>query len=394
MTWENQPLFPSELMLDFLQKEFTDRSMPEDLWNKLEMQYGERVYSEILYFLTQTHFEPPEARKHWQAIMGHQSFLRQSLGRDLGLRVALADYFINLHPTVDNPMILEISRYLTQERLSLRDELTGLYNRRYFNHILQQEIDRSRRFEEPLSLLMVDIDHFKKFNDTYGHVAGDRVLTELAGLFRETSRSIDHLTRYGGEEFAFILPRSNDREAYMAAQRHRIAVQNHCFQGDETKKLSVSIGVASCPKDAIEAWALVEKADQALYVCKRKTRNMVQNYSADQRRHRRFPITMDLLLKDLNNRNRQARGKTRNISFGGLLGESGTYFDPGVDVEIALTPNDHKMTIHLSGRCIRVEPHTTDGDNSMYGLGIRFKLTDYPDEERSLKTLIKQLTVT
>jgi len=167
------------------------------------------------------------------------------------------------------------------QKLSQLDGLTGLNNRRMFQDRLLQEINRRDRTRKPLSLLMLDIDHFKQFNDSFGHQAGDIVLKQLARIITTQCRcaSIDICCRYGGEEFAIIMPELELHKAVKAAERLRSAVENEVFNFDAENtegKVAVSIGAAGVMgEEDISPEELVKKADEALYLSKRTGRNRV-----------------------------------------------------------------------------------------------------------------------
>jgi len=162
-------------------------------------------------------------------------------------------------------------------RLASTDGLTELYNHRTFQERLAQEVDRANRYGRPLSLVMVDVDHFKIYNDTYGHPQGDIVLRELARLLREVSRTSDVVARYGGEEFALILPETDRVSAQKIGHRLCEQVERHAFPGEghlPSNALTISIGVAThTPAGTKEA--LLKNADAALYNAKRSGRNRV-----------------------------------------------------------------------------------------------------------------------
>lgn len=166
-----------------------------------------------------------------------------------------------------------------QERLvreTITDELTGLHNFRYFQTVLGTEVERARRYGKQLSILVLDIDHFKKYNDAHGHPMGNMVLKGVAAALKETLRSVDLLARYGGEEFVALLPETGREAARRAAERVREAVDACAFPGAETQpegKVTVSIGGASFPHDAKVARDLLAKADKALYAAKSSGRN-------------------------------------------------------------------------------------------------------------------------
>jgi diguanylate cyclase (GGDEF)-like protein/PAS domain S-box-containing protein len=162
-------------------------------------------------------------------------------------------------------------------KVANRDALTGLFNRLYFEDALAQKVLESRRYGTGLSLAMIDIDHFKRFNDTYGHLAGDEVLRRIAGIMAEGCRAADIVARYGGEEFALILPATSGDDAFPVADRLRGLIEAHVVRyKDEDLRMTVSIGVASfdaARHDAQET--LVDEADAALYEAKKSGRNRV-----------------------------------------------------------------------------------------------------------------------
>lgn len=162
--------------------------------------------------------------------------------------------------------------------LAVKDGLTGLYNHRYFKRFLTQEINRANRHKSQVSLIMMDIDHFKNYNDTHGHLAGDEVLRNVAKLMTENIRSIDVAARYGGEEFVIVLPQTNKNAAKIVAEKLRTLVGNQKFQSEDTQpngKITISMGVATFPENATDIEELIHQADQRLYHAKSLGRNCV-----------------------------------------------------------------------------------------------------------------------
>ncbi|HET9987476.1 MAG TPA: GGDEF domain-containing protein, partial [Kofleriaceae bacterium] len=166
-------------------------------------------------------------------------------------------------------------------QLAVTDGLTGLYNHRHFHERLSLEVERSQRSGLPLSLLMLDVDHFKQFNDSHGHPAGDEVLRQLARVLADTRRANDVVARYGGEEFAVILVDTAKFTAAKVAERVRERIVAHDFADRSAKSppITVSFGVATYPEDGSDAEALVRAADTALYAAKRAGRNRVVLYT-------------------------------------------------------------------------------------------------------------------
>ena len=185
---------------------------------------------------------------------------------------------------IANQLSLQMSRirlYEQVEALAVTDALTELSVRRYFLQRATEELERSRRHKLPCTLLMADLDHFKDKNDTYGHLVGDVVLREVAGLLKRHLREIDLIARYGGEEFILMLIETSPDQAFPIAERLRQLVEVHPIRAyDELLTQTISIGLAGFPEDANTLEELIERADQALYAAKHAGRNQVMRASA------------------------------------------------------------------------------------------------------------------
>jgi len=176
--------------------------------------------------------------------------------------------------SIENARLFEETR-----QLAITDELTGLANHRHFYQQLAREVRRAQRYKRPLTLMMLDLDHFKGYNDRYGHLAGDHALRETAEVLRRNARDVDILARYGGEEYAIILPETDLNQAAFQAERIRAAVATHAFRGKESSPqgdLTVSIGVATLTPGMRKIEQLVHDADQALYRAKGQGRNRLE----------------------------------------------------------------------------------------------------------------------
>lgn len=163
-------------------------------------------------------------------------------------------------------------------QLAITDGLTGLYNHRYLKEHLEQELYRASRHLSEVSTVMIDIDHFKKYNDTYGHPAGDALLSAVARLLKENIRKIDIAARYGGEEFCLVLAETNKAAAVVVAEKMRKLVELSQFQPQEARvngRVTISLGVATFPDDATSMNDLIAIADRRLYHAKQGGRNQV-----------------------------------------------------------------------------------------------------------------------
>lgn len=169
------------------------------------------------------------------------------------------------------------------KELSITDELTKIFNRRYFYERFEREMLRSQRYNRQLSVIMVDIDHFKMFNDTHGHLHGDDVLRDVAKILEASLRKADIVARFGGEEFVILLPEIDLSHAKTVAEKLRRAVASHQFPLAHTQpmgRVTISLGVASFPEDALRGRELLQLADEALYLAKRRGRNQVATLGA------------------------------------------------------------------------------------------------------------------
>jgi diguanylate cyclase (GGDEF)-like protein len=181
------------------------------------------------------------------------------------------------------------------------DGLTGLHNYRIFRKRLDEEMERAKRYSRDLSLLMINIDHFKSFNDIYGHQAGDSVLQTVSRQLLKFIRNTDFAARYGGEEFIVILPETTSDQAYVVAERLRSSINSYEFtlNKKEIAYITVSIGYATFPDDADEPEVLIRKADQGLYMAKENGRNRVSKYYDEKEKTEgALPKEMNTILSD------------------------------------------------------------------------------------------------
>ena len=245
---------------------------------------------------------PKEPRRHLETqgcfsstlVAGKSIYILPLFSRDLlqGIIVLSWDYErkSDFHSHMDDALrvvaaqtALGIERqhlYSGVEKIGLTDALTGLANRRLFNYLIEREINRSRRYGRPVSLVMMDIDFFKRINDTWGHPVGDVVLRDLGALVRQSVRKLDVPVRYGGEEFALILPETTLEEAVNLAERFRIMVERNVFSnGRERIPVTVSMGVASIGNSPVpenmDPEEFLQMADRALYQAKQSGRNRI-----------------------------------------------------------------------------------------------------------------------
>jgi diguanylate cyclase (GGDEF)-like protein len=185
--------------------------------------------------------------------------------------------------TISNIAAISIQnamRYELLEQMATTDGLTGLHNHRRFQEMLEEEVEEAKRYEHKLSLMLVDIDHFKRVNDTYGHPKGDEVLRRVARVLNELARTTDRVCRYGGEEFAIIMPQTDKNGGRLLAERFRTEIKEQVFQSDQGEfSITFSVGVCTFPDQARHKQELIDKADQALYHAKNHGRDQTVHYA-------------------------------------------------------------------------------------------------------------------
>lgn len=354
----------------------------------LAERYGAGVYGALLFAAVHLEFGQRAALKHFSDAVRHWESLLASTGREVDFRVALLDYFLTINRRIKNPKIIEVKIFEKTRQETELDELTRLYNFRYFNKAVQNEVVRSKRYHAPMSLVLFDIDDFKHYNDTNGHPAGNRALKKFAGIIRKTVREVDIAARFGGEEFALLLPETNKQGAFTIAERIRKAVARASFvnaRSQPLKRFSVSGGVASLHVDAKSVSALIKRADQALYQAKARGKNQIALYVNELREHERVSTAImgrlnvpstagDVVLVE-------------DISESGLLFRYERALPMATVCQLALPLPGRQTTVCCQVKVRRVEELKRD---RLYGIGasiVQMKATD----KKALKTFVRSL---
>jgi len=321
----------------------------------LEVPYGDAVYSELFRVLCHLRLDPGEAKRLWGEVLGHRGVMQERLGSPLDLRVAMLSYLMEVRHTLEDPKIIERSEFEQTQESAYTDHLTGLRNFRYFAEQLNHEVLRSDQYGEPLSLVMLDIDHFKKLNDRNGHEAGNEVLRRVGGIILETLRKVDVGARYGGEEFAVIMPSTPKRGAYAAAERLRAAITETVFPQAAHQplgRLTASLGIATYPAEGRNAAEFVEQCDRALYLAKAGGRDRVGMLGG----MRSFPRVHIELDGHCRTAGEHRSLRTIQLGTGGMLFRTTAPLELGalVEAEIVLPERTSRLTI--SGRVLRINP--------------------------------------
>ncbi|MCB2182421.1 MAG: GGDEF domain-containing protein [Desulfobulbaceae bacterium] len=264
-----------DLDLQFVGEEAGDIQMSEERQAKhadLKRQLGDMFYADLVFALTNKQYPSYYSKQLWQRILHHKATLIRQLKRNPGISVAAHDYLSNIKDVDEELKVIPEEKLGAFTDIAIKDGLTSLYDHATFQAKLKEEVSRFNRYGTQVSLIMLDIDHFKHYNDRFGHQSGDKLLMELSTLLLDDCRDVDIVCRYGGEEFVIILPATSSREGFQLAERLRLDIRKR-FKG---KSVTVSLGIANCPDHAESRDALVRAADKALYKAKNQGRNNSQ----------------------------------------------------------------------------------------------------------------------
>ncbi|MCB1174384.1 MAG: GGDEF domain-containing protein [Leptospiraceae bacterium] len=238
----------------------------------LRQHSDDGFYVDLFRVLLHHQFEAAQAQKLWNAILMHTAEMERALGRSIGFRVAMLDFLLHQNRIIKSPMIVEISLFEQMVKNALLDQLTGIYNRRFFDQFFEQEINRAARHHHNVALFFFDLDNFKQYNDQNGHRAGDEALQMIGTLMRLSFRREDMPCRFGGEEFAVILPETDTDGALLVANRFRQYVKEANFPGGS---LTLSGGICHYPFHGQNPTELYLKVDAALYQAKEQGKDRI-----------------------------------------------------------------------------------------------------------------------
>jgi len=358
----------------------------ERITEKIKKKYkknSKMIYRDLLKIFTNLDFNADEANKHWNKILEQKALLSKRLKRDVGLRVAMLDYFIHKNKMLKNPKIIEIEIFDKLSTSVITDELTHLYNKRFFTETLYRETLRAKRYNLDLSVLMLDIDDFKRCNDKFGHLFGDRVLAQIADILEKNIRKVDYVCRYGGEEFAIIFPETPGSGALAVAERVRKMIQTTKFVVEDIKaeiSLTISGGISSFGIDDDTPEGLVKKSDIALYQAKNDGKNRVYLFYEEKRKFFRIDARCEVTYHILTEAEYE-KSETRNISGGGILFECDELIPIGSLIEISIKIPGTRRKIKAIGKTTRLEEKTLN----KYEVGVIFTKIDPLDQSNIIK---------
>ncbi|WP_455383658.1 diguanylate cyclase [Salinispira pacifica] len=291
--------------------------------------------------------------------VSYRETLEQKLGRRVDFRAAALDFLVNDAHVIESPKVMELRGYEGKLRLATVDELTGLYNRRFLADALRRELHRSKRYRIPLSVLFLDLDNFKKVNDSYGHQTGDDVLCGFAAFLRRYLRSEDVAGRYGGEEFLVIMPQTDLEGAKKLGARLLESIESDPIHPELA--VTFSGGIASYPQHADSVDSLIELADVGLYSAKMAGKNRIHLSGAEKRRDRRFPAQRleHIELHCCKYGGDSYPGLIRNVSRSGISFEGARPVEMGDTIELVVHSRTENRDYEVVGRVIWSAPVET-----------------------------------
>lgn len=334
---------------------------------------GSRVYAELLSLLTSLELGEQAAMVHWRGIVDNWRQLREKLGRDVSLPTAVCDYFSQNQGFIRSPKLIDSHIYEATVQIAYVDKLTGLYNRRYIDEVLEREVALANRHRNELSLLFFDIDNFKDINDTHGHAAGDQFLKMVAEIIRKSKRIEDISCRYGGEEMLLILPNTAAKDALTLGKRILKLVEDSVLEYED-KRISTTIsgGVASYPRFGLTPTQLLQGCDAALYRSKGAGKNTISLPSIDKRRSLRVGAEVPVKVRRFGREDDgliDAHG--HDISLGGFRFKTSATMEPGSLIEAVIKLPDGEVM--LLGTIVRI---SNEGDFFEVAAEISYKEMD------------------
>ena len=354
----------NEILSESIKKKFFDRSL------------------ELFINLS---FSEEEAKNHWENILNNIDFIKNQLNREVGLRVAIVDYFVNHTEMMKEPIVVEMRVFKENEKLALVDSLTGLFNKRFYDITVRKEYKKALRFNQIFSLVLLDLDDFKQVNDTKGHLFGDEVLANFGKFLLSYSREEDILCRYGGEEFIAILPEITGDGALMYAERIREIFKEDDFF--KKHKITFSGGISTFPYNGRDLEELFKSVDKSLYAAKYAGKDCIIKSTGNKRRFKRFNKSWKIryqCLGDSFNENKPQIEEviSQDISICGLRFESkgNLKIDSLILLKLGIPDNDEFI---LSGKVLWVKRI----NKALFSYGVKFNDIDTKDANKLKKIL-------
>ena len=385
MKYKNDKSKLRQRLLSLLEMERKFNYFTLEINEILASRTKELFYSNLLELFINLNFGEDEAKNHWENIINNIDFMKDHLNREIGLRVAIVDYFINHTEMMKEPIVVEMRVFKENEKRALVDSLTGLFNKRFYDITVKKEYKKALRFNQIFSLVLLDLDDFKKINDTKGHLFGDEVLANFGKFLSLSSREEDIICRYGGEEFIVILPETTGDGALMYAERVRKILKEDDFF--KKHKITFSGGISTFPYNGKDLEELFISVDKSLYAAKYAGKDCIIKSTGDNRRFKRFNKSWKIqyqCLGDSFDKTQIEEVISQDISIGGLKFESkkDLKIDSLILLKLDIPDNDELI---LSGKVIWVKRINKE----LFSYGVKFNDIDTKDANK-LKEILPE----
>lgn len=358
-------------VLDCRMQSVIDDDLIEKL-NNLTKEHGPIIFQAIFHIFASLDLSPHKAEEYWKKVLIHRRKMASSLGRTIDLVPSMYDFLSSSNHPLHNPRLIEESSYAKVILETTHDSLTRLFNRQYFDEVLEQSISSAKRYNNDVSLLFLDLDNFKDINDTYGHKFGDIILQRVAQVIIDAKRDSDIAARYGGEEFVLLMPHTSSLNAFILAERIRENVQFIAVNADEEEvRITISGGLASFPQNCQNSSELLHRADSALYLAKGAGKNTISMYKVEKRRYLRVKYQEEVKVKELGFDSKTIfAGTSKDICIGGILFENSEPLSIGARIQVSIPIKDNEPIL-LIGTVVRVEAFSENQYD--IGMTISFK---------------------
>lgn len=363
-----------EELLELLQEDAHNQQRLVDRLDSLSRENGIGAHAMLLTILTGLAVEESEGRGHWEAILRHRHQMALSLGRDVGLRVAAFDYFVNCNRRLAHPALLDLEMAPPVRDGGTTDPDTGLAADRAFRSALQVELRRGHRYGHKTAVVLFDLDGFADVTARVGVPVATRLLREAGMLLRNKIRDVDVAGRPGGDELALLLPSTDRNGAILVAERFRQEIEGHFRRREAAGTpvgMTISAGVACHPDDGASADELLAHAAQALYAAKASGKNAISVWQPERRRFLRFDLDPERCeIEVLAPRDFAAR-PARNLSRSGLLFTCPEPLEVGEEIEFRVAALQGGA-LRLRGRVVRLE-ELAPGGVDRFEVGVAFE---------------------
>lgn len=346
------------------------------------------IYKNILNTFIHINLSNNQSKEHLKEIFKVQDRMEKELNHPVSLHTAIIEYFSKLNIKLEKPFIIENQITPRPGLKKIRDDITGVYNKKYGYELLEKEVSRAARYDNSLSIMILNIDNFKMYNKTFSHEFGDKILKHAADIFRSCIRGVDFVYRSNGTDFVFVFPETPALGALEVGNRIRKKLMNEYVMAkdnDELIAITISGGISSFKVDAENLDELLEFAVETMSSARKDGGNKIYLYYQEKRKFVRLDAYCKVGYKVMEGNHKTTF--TKNISAGGVLFEASHFVNLNSILEVTIQIPDIDWIITAIGKVIRIEQLP----NGKYDIGIFFTEIDPEDQNTILKYIQNKL---